>query len=602
MPFTPTKNEVILHVPGQGWKQFRKPIQVITAWRAAEVAGALSQVEDQVAQYGRWAAGFLAYEAAPAMDSALAIRPPEGKFPLLWFGIYPEPEWVSDSEVTERAGEGAIPTAWQPTVAEDVYHRAIRKIKDHIARGDTYQVNYTYRLRANAADAADAANAAGEQVNPWPLFSTLVSGYPAPYAAFIETQDWAVLSISPELFFTLDGSTLTSKPMKGTAPRGRTLEEDRQLAEWLHHSEKNRAENLMILDMVRNDMGRVARTGSVHVPEIFAVEKYPTVWQMTSTVRAQTDASLPEIMRHLFPAASITGAPKVRTMQIITELESTPRQIYTGAIGFYGPGRQAQFNVAIRTLLLDKQRGTVEYGVGGGIVWDSEPEDEWEETRTKARILREPPKPFDLLETMRWTPHEGWFLLEQHLARLARSAEYFAYPLDQARLLETLHGSVEGFDGKAQMVRLRLARDGQLTVTAQPLGQRPNPARVTLAKTPVNTADRFLYHKTTRRERYQQALTERPGFDDVLLWNEREEVTESTIANVVVDLDGKRVTPAASCGLLPGTFRAWLLEKGAVEEGVVKVEDLGRCSAVYLVNSVRGMWEVSIDLRCDKQQ
>lgn len=599
MPFTPTENEVILHVPGRGWMHFRKPIQVITAWRAAEVVEALAQVEAQVARHERWAAGFLAYEAAPAMDSAFAVRPPVGKFPLLWFGVYPEPQWVSNSAVAERAGECAIPTIWQTTVAEDVYHRAIRKILDYIARGDTYQVNYTYRLQADAADAADEAEG---PVNPWPAFSTLVSGYPAPYAAFVETEDWAVLSISPEVFFTLDGTTLTSKPMKGTAPRGRTLEEDRQMAEWLRHSEKNRAENLMILDMVRNDMGRVAWTGSVHVPEIFSVEKYPTVWQMTSTVRAQTDASLPEILRHLFPAASITGAPKVRTMQIITELESTPRQIYTGAIGFYGPGRQAQFNVAIRTLLLDKQRGTAEYGVGGGIVWDSEPGDEWDETRTKARIIREPPKPFDLLETMRWTPHEGWFLLEQHLARLARSAEYFDYPLDQARLIETLNRAVEGFDGNAQMVRLRLARDGQLTITAQPLGQRPKPVRVILAQTPVNTADRFLYHKTTRREVYQRALAELPGFDDVLLWNERGEVTESTIANVVVDLDGKRVTPAAACGLLPGTFRAWLLEKGEVGEGVVMVEDLGRCSAVYLANSVRGMWEVSIDSQYDKQQ
>ena len=583
MPFTPTENEVVLHVPGQGWRHFRKPVEVITVRQVAEVADALAQVEERVTRHGRWAGGFLAYEAAPAMDSAFAIRPPLGEFPLLWFGIYPEPEWLSDTAVAERAGLGALPAAWQPTVAEDVYHRAIRKIKDYIAHGDTYQVNYTYRLRADTCPA-----------EAWPAFSALVSGYPAPYAAFVETEDWAVLSISPELFFTLDGSTLTSKPMKGTAQRGRTLEEDRQMAEWLHHSEKNRAENLMILDMVRNDVGRAARTGSVHVPEIFTVEKYPTVWQMTSTVRAQTDASLPEILRHLFPAASITGAPKVRTMQIITELESTPRQIYTGTIGFYGPGRQAQFNVAIRTLLLDKQRGTAEYGVGGGIVWDSEPEDEWEETRTKARILCEPPKPFELLETMRWTPHEGWFLLEQHLDRLARSAEYFSYPLDRARLLEALDRAAEGFDGIAQMARLRLARDGQRTITAQPLGQRPNPARVTLAQSPVNTADRFLFHKTTRREIYQRALAERPGFDDVLLWNERGEVTESTIANVVVDLDGRRVTPAAACGLLPGTFRAWLLEKGEVEEGVVKVEDLRRCAAVYLVNSVRGMWEVHI--------
>jgi len=587
MSFAPALNEIVLYAPDQAaWLHFASPRQVIAAARLEDVGAALREVEAQVARGGCWAAGFLAYEAAPAMDAALAVRPPAAGFPLLWFGLYDPPARLDAAALRGAAGAGLPQADWQPTVAPEVYTRAIGAVKDLIASGATYQVNYTYRLRA-ALDSLPPA---------WPLFAALAISHAAPYAAFLETADWALCSISPELFFTLDGELLTSRPMKGTARRGATQDEDRALAEWLAADEKNLAENLMIVDMVRNDLGRVARTGSVCVPKLFQVEKYPTVWQMTTTVMARSAAGLPELMGALFPAASITGAPKVRTMQIIAELESEPRGIYTGAIGYYAPGRRAQFNVAIRTLRLDKRTSRAEYGVGGGIVWDSQAEDEWEETRTKARLLSERPEPFDLLETLRWTPVEGWFLLEQHLARLAASAEYFAYPFDRARLLTELERVARAAGGTAQRLRLRLARDGALTLEAQPLPNTPNPAVIALAKTPVQSGDRFLYHKTTRRERYQQALAERPPYADVLLWNERGELTESTIANLVVELEGRMVTPALACGLLPGTYRAWLLETGQAAEAVLRAEDLARCSAIYLANSVRGMWPVRAEL------
>jgi para-aminobenzoate synthetase / 4-amino-4-deoxychorismate lyase len=589
MPFEPALNEVVLHVPDRkGWLHFRNPLQVVAATRLEDVPAALQEVERQVSRSGRWAAGFLSYEAAPAMDRSLEVKQADPEFPLLWFGIYTEPAWLSSVEIYDSAGEAALPGPWLPTVSAGDYCQAIQQIKDFIAQGDTYQVNYTYRLRVDPA-------AAPELPPAWPIFAALASAHTAPYAAFLETGRWAACSISPELFFTLSGDTLTSRPMKGTAPRGKTQADDQEMAAWLHASEKNRAENLMILDMVRNDLGRVARTGSVRVPEIFQVEKYPTVWQMTSTVQAETSAGLPEILQQLFPAASITGAPKIRTMQIIASLESTARQIYTGAIGFYGPGRQAQFNVAIRTLLMDKQLRRVEYGVGGGIVWDSEADDEWEETRTKARILHELPKRFDLLETMRWTPSEGWFLLEQHMQRLASSADYFAFPFDPARLLAELAKIEQNADGIAQRVRVRLTREGQLMLETQPLPTGGNPVRIAVAQTPVHSSDRFLYHKTTRRERYQQALAERPGYEDVLLWNERGELTESTIANLIVTFDGRLVTPPLECGLLPGTYRAWLLETQQVSEAIIRLEDLKRCGPIFLANSVRGMWEVQVE-------
>lgn len=581
--FAPSQNDVFLRDAQQNcWLFFHRPLAVIAAQQAADVLPALREIETQVRQNGRYAAGFLSYEAAPAMDDALRVKTPGAGLPLLWFGIYTPPERLALPVFPGEAARFSGP--WEPTTGEDAYHRAIHQIKEYIARGDTYQVNYTYRLRAEGSPPA------------WPLFVELAGAHNAPYAAFLETADWAICSISPELFFTLRGETVTTRPMKGTAPRGRWSEEDRQMAAWLQQSEKNRAENLMIVDMARNDLGRVARTGSVRVPALFQVEKYPTVWQMTSTVQAESSAGLVEIMQSLFPAASITGAPKNRTMQIIAELETTPRQVYTGAIGYFAPGRVAQFNVAIRTLWTDKQRRAAEYGVGGGIVWDSQAADEWAETQTKARVLTERPQPFELLETVRWTPAEGWFLLDRHLERLQSSADYFDFPLDLAALRRQLERAAAGFS-EPQRVRLLLSCSGQCTLQAEPLPQTAPPARVCLAAVPIHSGDRFLYHKTTRREIYRQALAGRPGCDEVLLWNERGELTEATIANLFVEIDGALFTPPVECGLLPGTYRSWLLAEGRAAERVLRPDDLRRCTRVYLANAVRGIWPVQVDLQ-----
>jgi para-aminobenzoate synthetase / 4-amino-4-deoxychorismate lyase len=549
------------------------------------VIPSLRKIEAQVDRHGYYAAGFLSYEAAPAMGQPFQVRPDDGRFPLLWFGIYNRPAVLPSTTVSSTVDQLSGP--WTAAIREEDYHTAIHQVRDHIARGETYQVNFTYRLHA-------CADQSGYAQPGWPLFAALAAAHVPPYAAFVETADWAICSISPELFFTLNQNTLTSLPMKGTAPRGLTQQEDLALQNWLYHSEKNRAENLMIVDMVRNDMGRIAQVSSVAVPRLFHVDKYPTVWQMISEVTCQTEAGLTDIMQALFPAASITGAPKVRTMQIISALETTPRRIYTGTIGYYAPGRKAQFNVAIRTLLVDKQQQKTTYGVGGGIVWDSDPAEEWAETITKARILYEAPQPFYLLETMRWTVQEGWFLLLQHITRLQSSADYFAFPLDTSELQRRLSEAETGFAGKSQRVRLLLARSGEITIQSMPLPTEPPPARVAVAKTPVQSTNRFIYHKTTRRALYQRALEERPDFADVLLYNERGELTESTIANLVYQQDGKLYTPPVSCGLLPGTYRAWLIETGQVTEKTLARSDLHRCERVFLANSVRGMWQIEV--------
>lgn len=601
MTFHPAANDLLLHDPRRGWLRFVRPLAVLQARTAAEVRPALAEIERQVQRGGRFAAGFVSYEAAPAFDPAHAVRPAEGAaFPLLWFGLYEAPEPLA-AQTLHAAAPPELPRRdWRPDLlppdraadpaagAPDAYRQALQAIKAHIAAGRTYQVNYTYRLRSAWREP------------PFPAFAALAAAHAPPYAAYLETEDWAVASLSPELFFTLDGETLTSRPMKGTAARGRLPEDDLAQAAWLHASEKNRAENVMIVDMVRNDMGRIARVGSVRVPQLFQIEKYPTVWQMTSTVQSETAAGLEEVFAALFPCASITGAPKIRTMQIIAELERSPRRIYCGAVGYYAPGRQAQFNVAIRTLRVDKRQGEAEYGVGGGIVWDSEAEEEWQETRAKARALVELPRPFDLLETLRWSPDEGWRLLEAHLERLERSAAYFDFPYDRQRALDELERLAARFTPtQAQRVRLMLSRSGEVAVEARPLeegrgGSVTRPYPLALAKTPVRSTNRFLYHKTTRRQVYQRALAEVPGAQDALLFNERGEVTESTIANLVYELDGARYTPPVECGLLPGVERAALLAQGAIQERTLRLEELPRCTRLWLVNSVRGMWEASL--------
>jgi para-aminobenzoate synthetase/4-amino-4-deoxychorismate lyase len=363
----------------------------------------------------------------------------------------------------------------------------------------------------------------------------------------------------------------------------------------LRASEKEQAENVMIVDMVRHDLGRVAETGSVKVPRLFEVEKYPTLWQMTSTIEARTSATLSNVFRALFPPASITGAPKVRTMQIIAQIETSPRRVYTGTIGFIAPGRRHQFNVAIRTLLWNRQTRQAEYGVGSGITWGSQPEAEWQECRVKTRILDARVPAFSLLETMLWTPEDGCALLDRHLERLAQSAVYFGFAVDLPAVRLELERLAARVARTRQKVRLLVSKEGRITLEAEALpAADPAPQRVVVAPGPADSSNPFRYHKTTNRGLYEAARAACPGYADVLLLNERVEVTESTIANVAVEIEGKLCTPPVECGLLPGTLRADLLERGTLIERCISVEDVLRSPGVFLLNSVRGMYRVQV--------
>ncbi len=563
------------------WLFFGQPVEVLHAVALADVAPMLHRVEQAVAGRGLYAAGFLAYSAAPAFDPAMPVQS-AGGLPLAWFGLFEPPE-VRQAlpDVAAGAPPGYDLGPWHAGVDYPTYAAAIARIKDHIARGDTYQVNYTFPMVASFAG------------DPWQLFLRLARSQAARHMAFVDTGPLAICSASPELFFHLHGGQLTSRPMKGTAPRGRTLAEDEAQAGWLRSSEKNRAENLMIVDMVRNDMGRIADFGSVHVPALFEVERYPTLLQMTSTVAATTPASLFAVLAALFPCASITGAPKISTMGIIAGLEVAPRGLYTGTIGYLAPGPHARFNIAIRTAVVDRTKGTATYGVGGGIVWDSAAADEYAECLLKARVLATPPPRFDLLETMRWDPPTGYALLDRHLHRLVTSAEYFGISVDLARIQQELAALAATLPPQPHRVRLLVDQQGHSRLEARTLEppRTPAPVRLGLSPVPVDPSYVFLYHKTTERSVYETARRSCPGCDDVLLWNERGEITETAIANVAVRLDDELVTPPVDCGLLPGTLRAELLATGQLQERVVSLADLARCAGIYVLNSVRGLRE-----------
>lgn len=573
------------------WYEYRNAKNIITARSLAEVLPALQTVQTAVEKDGLFAAGFITYEAAPAFDPAYKTLP-QGSLPLLQFGLYGQfYELATPPKPIDEELSWQTTTSWQADISEAAYGESFDRIKNHLRLGDTYQVNYSFRLRRNNFALGTAA------------FADLISAQGKGYSASVETEHFALLSASPELFFRLRGDEILTKPMKGTRKRGRWLKEDQKIAADLTTSKKERAENLMIVDMMRNDLGRIAYPGSVQVPALFTAESYPTVQQMTSTVRARTDASIVDIFRALFPCASITGAPKIKTMEIIAQEEMTPRGIYTGTMGFYHPGREALFNVAIRTLCVDKTKQTSEYGVGGGIVWDSNPDSEYQECFTKSQILHQKQPAFCLLETLLWTREAGFFLEARHIQRITESAEYFGFAFDRQKFKEKLTRLAATLwwerGAKPQKVRLLMNHQGELQWESASLEvgfvPAPNPqatcgqTRLTavLAQQAVNSQDPFLFHKTTHRQVYEQR--EQEPYDATLLYNERGELTECITANVVLRHGEMLRTPHRSCGLLAGTYRQELLETGQLQEDILTLDDLKTADAVFQINSVR-LW------------
>jgi para-aminobenzoate synthetase/4-amino-4-deoxychorismate lyase len=554
---------------------------VLVAERPEEVVDVLAEVE-RATDSGQWAFGYVAYEAAAGLDPHLAVHgsTPMG-MPLVWFGLCDEPVPVPPLQAAGPADVApAVAAEWHPAWTPAGHARGVGQIRERIAAGDTFQCNLTVRMSGRVTG------------DPFLLYRDLALGQRGAHNAYLDLGRFAVASASPELFFERRGDEVLLRPMKGTTRRGRHRDEDRHLASQLRSSPKERAENVMIVDLVRNDISRVAAIGSVDVPALFTVERYVTVLQMTSdvTARLRPGTGLVDLFRALFPCGSVTGAPKASSMEIIRSLEPDPRGVYCGAIGLVGPPDapvRARFNVAIRTAAVDTSSGEAVYGTGSGITWGSEASAEHAEVLAKAAVLAARPREFELLETMRHDPQRGLRNRDRHLQRLADSAEHLGFRFDLSTARRVLDGRLAG--EPAARVRVRLRRDGTLAVDIAPLpAPPPGPVLLAVDDDPVNPQETWLHHKTSMREPYDRRRDQRPDVDDVIMVNTRGELTETTRATLALKLNGRWWTPPRESGCLPGVERARLLEAGRLQERVLHVADLEQPEGMGVLSSLRG--------------
>ncbi|MBR2534539.1 MAG: aminodeoxychorismate synthase component I [Hyphomicrobium sp.] len=566
---------------------FEHPQYIIRADAPEDVAAALAQLKKAMAA-GRHAAGFFSYELGYVLEPKLAaLMPSNRKVPLLWFGVYAEPRTMTSADVqqwltTEAIGNpslGALAHSWDSTA----YLERFDEVQNKIRSGDIYQLNLTFKAKFNL------------QGSPLALYRDLRLKQRVAYGGLVDTGDVTILSSSPELFVEQDGRIIETRPMKGTAPRAGTEAEDEAVRQALAADIKSRAENLMIVDLMRNDLGRIAELGSVSVTDLFTVETFKTLHQMTSGVRAvlKDDITIDDVLRAIFPPGSITGAPKIRAMELIRALETDPRGVYCGAIGYFAPDGEVLLNVAIRTAVIDRA-GAGEMGIGSGVVADSVGSKEYAECLLKMKFLTDPVRQFELIETMLYDGANGIWLRDGHMQRLENSARYFAFAFDAARITDAIDAAVADAGDARLRVRLLLDEDGKVTVTTspQPLPPDGTVMRYVISDTRLNSSDLFLYHKTTRRALYDREwahFSETLGSDEVIYLNERSELAEGSRTSIFIERAGKLLTPPLSAGVLPGVLRQSLLADGRAEEAVLHLEDLNRAAAVYLGNSVRGL-------------
>ena len=561
----------------------------LVATELSEVPAVLAAAQE-AARSGQWVAGYLTYEAATAFDAALVVKESDTGT-LAWFGVFEGRRQMPPAVHDPTVSGAYVVSQWKAGLSRQQYNDAFDRIQRYILDGHTYQVNLTFPL--HAAFTGD----------PEVFYNDLVCAQRPRYAAHLWHDDTHVLSVSPEKFFTVAGRTIETQPMKGTAPRGRTTDEDIARRDTLIASEKDVAENLMIVDLIRNDVGKVAEPGSVTTSDLFSVERYRTVWQMTSTVKAtlRHDVSLPDVFAALFPCGSVTGAPKARSMEIIADLEGGPRGTYCGAVGFIPPGNGldgASFNVAIRTVEIDDAEGVARYGVGGGITWDSTVDNEFHEAVTKFEVLRFDVSPMALVEGVRWD--EGWCSLDAHLDRLEASSTYWSFSFDR----DTVHGGLSDLEStldRPSKVRIVCGPAGEVDISSETAAKRwtsgpgPSVAPVTLSvdSEPIDDSNPRTYHKTTDRRAIDKRLDRHPESDDILMVNRAGLITESSIANVAFLIGGVWLTPPVLDGLLGGVLRAHLVDNETLIERSVSIPEALGADAVALVSAVRG-WRPAV--------
>ena len=553
---------------------FTRPIKELKTRDLAEVADLLAQVESYQEQ-GYYVVGYVSYEAAPAFEEKLAVhKAPLLAEYLLYFTVH---DSVEASPIPLIYDEIDLPSNWQEVTSAEDYEKAIAQVHHHLRQGDTYQVNYTVQLKQDLS------------ANPFAIYNRMVVEQEAGYNAYVEHDEMAVISMSPELFFEQNDRELTTRPMKGTTQRGVTDQEDLGQASWLEQDPKNRSENMMIVDLLRNDMNRISEVGSEHVERLCQVEQYSTVWQMTSTIKSQLrpDVDLVEIFRSLFPCGSITGAPKIATMEIIKDLELQPRGVYCGTIGLLLPNGQRIFNVAIRTIQL--YQGKAIYGVGGGITWDSTWESEYREVHQKAAVLYRKQARFQLITTGKIS-QKNLLFEEQHLERLRKASRYFAYPFDPEELRQEIEKKCQSCDiNQDYRLRISLSKSGEINIERQiltPLSSSFCQAKLCLQEADLKQA--FTYFKTTHRPH----LT--VGNQEIIYHTADGKLLETSIGNLVLKMNGRLYTPPSTLGILLGIYRQHLLESRQAEEKVLTVADLEQAEAIYACNAVRGLYELSL--------
>jgi para-aminobenzoate synthetase/4-amino-4-deoxychorismate lyase len=569
-----------------------QPLRWLVAHDPSQVAGLLDAAHE-LARGGHWLVGWVAYEAAPGLDPCLPVKAlPPGQPYAVW-AVF-SPDQVQPGQPPTATADWAT-DAWSSDLDEPQASRRIERIRDLIRAGEVYQVNLTSRLRSPFEGGPSAIE---------PFFEALRRTQPEGYGLMLDARaasrsPGVLLSVSPELFFDWDGEAITTRPMKGTAARDADPTADQAAAERLRTSPKERAENLMIVDLLRNDLSRIAEVGSVKVPSLFDLEALPTVWQMTSTITARSRAGLrlSEAFAALFPCGSVTGAPKRQAMHHIATLETASRGVYCGAVGLMTPGGRVTFNVPIRTVVLNTPPPPAPWsahcGIGSGITLDAQADSEWREWLAKRAFLTRASRPFELLESMRL--EDGRLMrLERHLARLRASAAHFGYRLDEPEVHRALQDQAGAHPHGVHKLRLRVSADGGVHAEAAALAApAAAPPKVVLAERPMPPADDFIWHKTTRRQAYTAFAAPADCFD-TLLHNAAGELTEFTIGNLALKLDGTWWTPPVSCGLLPGVMRAELLAQGALRERVLRLPDLRQAEGIALINSVRGWIDVNL--------
>lgn len=549
---------------------FNNPIEIVTTSSLNDVAHCLNKVERAV-ESGYYAAGFLSYEASKAFNPHFNVKNPS-HIPLLWFGIFTKP--ITSSHLLKE--QSYHYKDWKLSITKNQFNDAFHHINNYIKNGHISQINYTTQYETHFSG------------DTYSYYNDLKNAQQANYSAYIHTDNFDILSASPELFFKVENNIIKMKPMKGTIDRGLTYDDDIKKKKWLEQSDKNKYENKLTTKLMYEELKQITKNNSISIYDRYKVAQYPTVFQMTSTIEGtlRPNTTLFNIFKAVFPCGSITGVPKQAAMDLISNLETNDRNVYCGAIGYITPKKKAIFNVPIRTVVVDNKLEKATYGVGGAITENSTVQEEFNEIKTKAKILQKKQPTFELLETLGLI-NGKYIVFDNHINRLKRSAIYFNFNINLDDIKKALLLKSEEYARGDWRVRLLVSKNGSFTIEVHPLNHIGENLYVKLAEKPLQKNNPFLYHKTTYRDIYDQFKMTDDQFFDVLLWNEEKEITEFTIGNIVVKLNGELLTPPVESGLLAGTYREKLLQESKIKERKIYVDDLKKCSQIWFINSVR---------------